>query len=66
LETRKRTSDIDAGKLWDIATRILAIGELIKFRGGEAPLDEEEVNYGIGELLTGLARELMQVSDRQR
>lgn len=46
-------------KIEVIATRIYAIGELIKFRGGEPALDEERVNYGIGELLTDLAQELI-------
>ncbi len=41
-----------------IAAKILAIGELIKFRGGEPLLEDEIVNYGIGEILTDIAKEL--------
>ena len=42
-----------------IAAKIFAMGELIKFRGGEPSLDEEKVNYGIGEILTDVADELI-------
>jgi hypothetical protein len=45
-----------------IAAKIYALGELIKFRGGEPSLDEERVNFGIGEILTALANAL--VSER--
>ena len=45
-----------------IAAKIYALGELIKFRGGEPSLDEERVNFGIGEILTDLANAL--VSER--
>ncbi len=44
---------------YTISAKIFALGELIKFRGGEASLDEEKVNFGIGELLTDLAEELI-------
>ena len=44
--------------LMKISAKIYAIGELIKFRGGEPALDEERVNYGIGEILTDLAADL--------
>ena len=53
---------VDEGHLWSVAARIYALGELIKFRGGEASLDEERVNFGIGEILTDLANAL--VSER--
>jgi hypothetical protein len=46
------------GDLMTISAKIYAIGELIKFRGGEPALDEERVNYGIGEILTDLASDL--------
>ena len=48
----------DVKNLETIAAKIFAIGELIKFRGGEPSLDEQKVNYGIGEILTDLAEEL--------
>ncbi len=42
-----------------IAAKIFAIGELIKFRGGEPSLEEERVHYGLGEILTDLAKDLI-------
>ena len=45
-------------KLWVISAKLYGICELIKFRGGEPPLNEEDVNFGIGEILTDLAGEL--------
>ena len=44
-----------------IGAKIFGIGELIKFRGGEPSLNEESVNYGIGEILTDLAEELEEI-----
>jgi hypothetical protein len=41
--------------LYTISAKLLAIGELIKFRAGEASLEEDRVNYGLGEMLTDLA-----------
>ena len=34
--------------LYTLSAKLLAIGELIKFRSGEPSLEEERVNYGIG------------------
>jgi hypothetical protein len=44
--------------LYTISAKLLAIGELIKFRGGEPSLEDELVNYGVGEILTDLAGDL--------
>lgn len=44
--------------LYTLSAKLLAIGELIKFRGGEPSLEEERVNYGLGEILADLAGEL--------
>ncbi len=41
-----------------IQAKLLAIGELIKFRGGEPSLEDEMVNYGLGMILTDLANDL--------
>ncbi len=49
---------VDEGHLWSVAARIYALGESIKFRGGEPSLEEDRVNFGIGEILTELANEL--------
>ena len=46
------------GDLMTISAKIYAIGELIKFRGGEPALDEERVNFGLGKILTDLASDL--------
>lgn len=43
----------------NISAKLYALGELIKFRDASAiSIDEDEVNYGIGEILTDLAQEL--------
>ena len=47
-----------AYRIWEIACKLRGIGELIKFRGGEPGLNEEDVNYGIGEIITNIADEL--------
>ncbi len=44
--------------LFNLSAKLFAIGELIKFRGGEPSHDEERVNFGIGEILTDLADDL--------
>ena len=43
--------------LYSLSAKLLAIGELIKFRGGESSLEEERINYGLGDILTDLASE---------
>ncbi len=47
-----------AYRLWEIACMLRGIGELIKFRGGEPGLNEEDVNFGIGQIITDIAEEL--------
>ena len=49
---------LQATNLYTISAKLFAIGELIKFRGGEPSLDEERVNYGIGEIFTSLVNKL--------
>jgi hypothetical protein len=44
--------------LYVVSAKLLAIGELIKFGGGEPSLEEERVNFGLGEILTDLAKDL--------
>jgi hypothetical protein len=36
------------------------MAELIKFHNGEPALNQEDVNYVIGEIITSLARELIE------
>ena len=38
--------------------KLFAIGELVKFRGGEPSLDEGRVKHGLGDILTDLAEDL--------
>jgi hypothetical protein len=47
--------------LYTISAKLFAIGELIKFRGGEPSLDEGRVNFGIGEILTDLSAEILAI-----
>ena len=56
---RKEIQEPQSADLYTLSAKIFALGELIKFRGGEPSLDEETVNYGIGMLLTDIAEALM-------
>lgn len=49
------------GRLWEIACKLYGIGELIKFQGGEPALNQSEVNYGIGTLVTRIAEEVEEI-----
>ena len=45
-------------RLWTIRTKLLALAELIKYQGGEPPINAEEINYGTGALIESIAEEL--------
>jgi hypothetical protein len=51
------------GELWKIGCKLTGIGELIKFSNGEAALNQDEANLGVGEILTDLAEELRDIRD---
>jgi hypothetical protein len=57
-ENRNDTQQPRTTDLHTLSAKLFAIGELIKFRGGEQSLDEERVHYGLGEMLTDLANDL--------
>jgi hypothetical protein len=50
-------------QLWTIMTKLYGVGELIRSSRGEAALNQDEVNYGIGEIITDLADELREIRD---
>lgn len=41
--------------IWEMECKVRALGELIKFQSREPSLEEEEVNFGIGLILTDFA-----------
>lgn len=49
--------------LWKIFAKLYGIGELIKFHSGEQALNQDEVNLGIGEIVTDLADELRAIHE---
>ena len=63
-ENKNDTEQSQSTDLYTVSAKLLAMGELIKFRGGEPSLEEERVNYGLGEILTDLAIELSDILKR--
>jgi hypothetical protein len=63
-KTKNRVGGNDADcasirdQLWPLSCKIRALGELIRHRGGEPSLEEDEVNYGIAEILADAANEI--------
>ncbi len=57
----KEAMEAIPGRLWEIACKLHGIGELIKFQGGEPALNQSEVNYGIGTLVTRIAEEVEEI-----
>ena len=66
-ETKARQSaDFEShipAKLWKIGSKLLGVGELIKFQNGEPALNQDEANFGVGEIITDLAEELRDIRD---
>lgn len=62
-ENKNDTQQLRTTDLYTLSAKLFAIGELIKFRGGEQSLDEERVNYGLGEILTDLANAITTPTD---
>lgn len=61
LETSK-SSDIPA-IVWNISTKIRALGQLFASFNSNLPMDDDESYMGIGAILTELADELNEVRD---
>lgn len=51
------------GELWTVSCKLHGIGELIKFHNGEPALNQDQVNLGIGEIITDLAEQIDNVRE---
>jgi hypothetical protein len=56
---------VEISSLWLMSCKVRALGELMKYQNGEPSISQQDVNYGIGNILTEIADEMDNFRDSQ-